>query len=227
MHQWLEQIANNGETAWLLLVASFVAGMATVMCGGCNIAVFGAVAGYAAGRKEKAKRQTLAVCLGFFLSTAIVLAIIGVLLGSVQSVGRYGKVIAGFVTIIFGLGLLGFIPFELPRFKIKAKEGGGLFGGLVFGAAMGLASASCTFTCYAPLLGLILGSVVVKGSGLWGVAVMGVFSLGYCFPLAMILMGVSFGKLSLGKKRESIINVLRIAGGVVLTGAGFLFLLNV
>ncbi|MBW8034721.1 MAG: hypothetical protein FVQ79_03465 [Planctomycetes bacterium] len=225
MQEWLRQVVENGS-GWLLVFGAFAAGVVTVLCGGCNVAVFGAVAGYAAGRKEKARVDTLAVCAGFFVSTALVLAVAGLLLGSVQSFGRYGKIFAGFVTIIFGLGLLGFIPFKLPRFKIDAKEGGGLFGGLVFGAAMGMASASCTFTCYAPLLGLVLGSVVVKGSSLWGIITMGVFSLGYCFPLALILTGVSFGKLSLGKKRGNVVNVLRIAGGIVLVGMGFLFLLK-
>lgn len=225
MQEWLVQVVENGS-GLLLVFGAFAAGIVTVLCGGCNIAVFGAVAGYAAGRKEKAKIDTLAVCAGFFVSTALVLAVVGVVLGSVQSFGRYGKLIAGFVTLIFGLGLLGFVPFKLPRFKIDAKEGGGLFGGLLFGAAMGLASASCTFTCYAPLLGLVLGSVVVKGSSLLGFVMMGVFSLGYCFPLALILTGISFGKLSLGKKHESVVNVLRIAGGIVLVGMGFLFLLK-
>jgi cytochrome c biogenesis protein CcdA len=53
-------------------------------------------------------------------------------------------------------------------------------------------------------------------------AIMAAYAVGFSLPLAVIMLGVSFGKSVIKAKRTE--TAIRVVGGVLLIGAGFYFL---
>jgi cytochrome c biogenesis protein CcdA len=227
MQQWLQQLFESGDVGWVMIPAAFLAGLLTALGAGCSYAILGAVAGFAASRKEKSLTSSLLICAGFLLAVVAVLSVAGLVAGSIKELGKYGKYFAGFVTIIFGLMALGCIPFSLPKFDVSKKlhgKTGGLLGGMIFGLAMGGASAGCTFSCCAPLLWIMLGAVTAEGSGGLGAVVMALFAAGYSLPMVAVMFGISAGMLS--KPGQKWYKIIKIAGGIFLIAMGFYFLLG-
>lgn len=228
MQQWLEQLFASGDVGWLIVPAAVMAGLVTAVSAGCSFPVLGAVAGYSASRKKKDLSASLLICAGFMASVVVVLSTAGLVVGSLKGLGAYGNYFAGFMTILFGLMALGCLPIRLPKFGTSSKRfangSESILGGIMFGLAMGVASAGITISCCAPLLWLTLGAVTAEGSSLFGVIVMALFAVGYSLPMVAIMFGVSVGLGSkLGQKWTK---AFKVAGGLFLIAMGFYFLLG-
>ena len=162
------------------------------------------------------------------VSVVVVLSTAGLVVGSLKGLGAYGNYFAGFMMILFGLTALGCVPIRLPKFGASSKKfvtgSESILGGIMFGIAMGVASAGITISCCAPLLWLTLGAVTAEGSSLLGVIVMALFAVGYSLPMVAIMFGVSVGLVSkLGQKWTK---AFKIAGGLFLIAMGFYFLMG-
>jgi len=92
--------------------------------------------------------------------------------------------------------------------------------GLVMGGGVSVASLACN-----PGIFIVLGVAVLQGYTLWGMAIMAAYAVGFSLPLAVIMLGVSFGKSAIKAKRTE--SAMRIIGGVLLIIAGFYFLTSV
>ena len=225
MQEWLGQVLESGNLGLLLLPISFLAGLITAITACCNYPVLGAVAGYAVSRREKGFKLPLLVCIGFGLSTAGSLAVAGALLGSLQGFSQYGRIIAGFLAIIFGLTALDLVPFKLPNIQFSNRyQPHGHFGSLIFGLVTGIVSSGSTFTCCAPLLWLALGTAAVQGKIVFGAIVMAMFALGFTFPVIAVMFGLSAAKLSNAMSKAA--KPIRLTGGVLLIVMGFVLLFN-
>lgn len=222
MITWLENLLGSEVSTAVFLLLSFLAGLFTVLSAGCNYTVIGAMAGFAASRK-KARIESIIAWFMYLLAIGGTLAMGGALLGSIGGFGQYGKYVAGFLVIIFGMTALGLSPFKMPKIKIpeSVKATGG-FGCVVFGLLMGLVSAVMTFTCCAPLLWLVLGASVVKSNVVFGGLVTLMFSLGFTLPVGAIMLGVNLGTVSSAGKKFT--KPIQMAGGVILIAMGFLLL---
>ncbi len=224
MVAWLEQLLKSDVSTAFFLLLSFLAGIFTILSAGCNYAVIGAMAGFTASRK-KAKAGSIIVWIVYSMAIAATLAMGGAILGSIGGFGQYGRLIAGFLAVIFGLTALGLAPFKMPTIKIpetiKAVSG---FGCAAFGFMMGIVSAVTTFTCCAPLLWLVLGASVVKTSPVFGGIVTLMFTLGFTLPVGCIMLGVNLGAVSAFGKKMS--KPIQIAGGVLLVIIGFMLLIG-
>jgi len=219
---WFENILSSEVSTAVFLPLSFLAGVFTVLSAGCNYSVIGTMAGFSAGRKNVKAESIIAWC-AYFLAIAAALAMGGALLGTIGGLGQYGKYIAGFLVIIFGIAALNMLPFRLPAVKLpeSAKAVGG-FGCAAFGFMMGLLSAAMTFTCCSPLLWLVLGASVVKSSPVFGFLATLMFTFGFTLPVGAIMLGVNLGAISsVGKKFAK---PLQTAGGLLLIAMGFLLL---
>lgn len=226
MQQWVQNILESGEVGWLMLPASFLLGLLTALGSACNYAVLGAVAGYAASREDKKLVDTALVCMGLMVSVVVVLAVAGALVGSVRGFGSYGAILAGVITIFFGLAALDVLPFRVPKLPVlKGRHRRGLLGGVIFGLAMGGASAGLTVSCCAPLLWVTLGVVAAKGQTGFGALVLTIFAVGFSVPMVAIMFGVSLGKLS--GKGQKWFRLLRVVAGVFLIAVGFWFLAGI
>ena len=228
MQEWLQQFFESGDVGWLIVPAAVLAGLLTAVTAGCSYPVLGAVAAYSASRKKKDLVASLLICAGFMVSVVVVLSIAGLVVGTLKGLGAYGNYFAGLMMILFGLAALGCMPIRLPKFGASSEKFSGgsesLLGGIMFGLAMGVASAGITISCCAPLLWLTLGAVTAEGSSIVGVVVMALFAVGYSLPMVAIMFGISIGMLSkLGQKWTK---GFKVVGGVFLIAMGFYFLLG-
>ena len=82
-----------------------------------------------------------------------------------------------------------------------------------------MASLACN-----PGIFIVLGVAVLQGYTLWAMGLMAAYAVGFSLPLAVIMLGVSFGKSAIKAKRTEA--AIRITAGVLLIAAGFYFLVT-
>ena len=225
MWEWIRQVFDAPEFGIAVLPAALLLGSLTAVGSGCNVAILSGIAGYSASREGLRGRDALLACVCFMLGTILSLAALGALIGYLgevggKSLGRYGKMFAGFVMILFGFGALKLLPYRLPAFDpLKGRLPRGLSGAAVFGLAVGGGSTACTMLCCGPLLPVVLGLAALRGQSGWGALILTMFAVGYTVPMTAIMLGVSLGRLSGIAKKAT--GPIRVVAGIVLIGAGF------
>lgn len=227
----LEWTSGTFESVGLSPVAlplSFTLGLVSAVASACcTLPVLSAVVGYAGTRQHLDRRANLFTALFFMLGSTVAILILGGVAGFVgqvaqASLGRYWKIFAGVVAIVFGLATLNLLPFKLPNKKADtAKQSRGLLGAAIFGLIMGGAVSVSSLACN-PGIYIILGVAVLQGYTLWMMGILIAFALGFSLPLAALVLGVSFGKAAIKAKRAEL--VIRFSAGVLLIGLGFYFL---
>ena len=165
----------------------------------------------------------------FLVGTMLALLILGFVAGLVGQaaqafLGRYWKLFAGVVAVLFGLATLKLLPFKLSSGVRKGGESsasGGKMGAVLGGLFLGGGVAACSLPCN-PGIFIVIGASVLMGKVLWGMVLMAAFAVGFGLPLAAILFGVSFGKASLKVQKAD--TAIRMVAGVLLVGAGLYLL---
>ena len=233
MEEWIAQVLNASEFGILVLPAGFLLGLITsVGAGGCCLPVLAAVAGYAGTRQDINRRDVLLTGACFTLASVLSLAAAGALVGYFgqvvgASLGIYGKMLIGFMAIVFGFLALDLFPFRLPTFApAPGKLPRGVLGASVLGLAAGGANTTCAMTCCGPvLLPIVLGLAALRGEGAWGALILATFAVGYSLPMVAVMLGVGLGKLS--GIATKIAGPIRMVSGVVMIGVGFWLLLPI
>jgi cytochrome c biogenesis protein CcdA len=233
MEQWIQQILSADQMSFAFFPAVFLLGMLGSVTSCCTLPVVGAVAGYAGTiGTQNSRRELLLVGLFFMLGTTISLAIIGALSGFIghvisASLGNYWRLVAGLFMVLFGLITLGLAPLKIPSINLnKRVVSRGAMGAAVYGLIIGGASTACSIGCN-PLLGMVIGATVLKGSAVAGAAMFAVFALGYSLPLAAGLVGIGYGLGRLGNVAQRIMPAIRVCSGVLLIGVGFYLLITI
>ena len=235
MEDWIMEILKGDQFGLLAFLAAFLFGLSsaftTAACGA--IPAMLVIVGYTGASKSRGRRQLFMAATVFTVSSVLSLALFGALIsyfgGSLQDltgrVGFYALKTVGLVAIFVGLLSLGILPFRLPAFKLApGKFPSGLLGASVIGLTAGLASAGCAATCSPIQLPIVLGLATLRGEVLQGALILGLFAIGYTFPMVAIMLGVGLGKAT--KIMAKIDKPLRIVSGIFLIGVG-LYLLSI
>lgn len=220
------QAASMGPAA---LPLAFLLGLVSAVASACcTLPAMGMLVAYSGTRQDVNRRASLASAVWFLVGTTLALVILGFVAGLVGQaaqafLGRYWKLFAGVVAVLFGLATLKLLPFKLPS---RAKDGGSTASGGKMGAALGGlflggGVAACSLPCN-PGIFIVMGASVLMGRTLWGMALMALFAIGFSLPLAAILFGVSFGKASI--KMQKADGAIRMVAGALLVCAGFYLL---
>lgn len=234
MQEWINRVLEAPDLSPVLLLALLLLGILSSVGSCCNIAVIGALTGYAGTKGNKKYGDILFVTMSFMLGTILALAAVGAVIGYAgqvagESFGRYSKVLTGLVLVFFGLMALGLVPFNklrLPKFDQAARKyPQGMFGTIIFGFALGGASITCSISCCSPALPIVLGVASLQGQVAKSALLMGIFAVGYSIPLAAILLGASLGKWAL--RASKAMPVIKVIAGVLLLALGFYFLLTI
>jgi len=230
--EWITGIFQSPEFGIAILPASFLLGLLTSVGSCCNIGIIGAIAGYAGSRDDSfGKRDAILTAAFFFIGTIISLAVLGMLVGyfgkfAGDSFGKYGIIMAAFAAIAFGLFTLNLVPFKLPSFDfVKKKRKSGWLGASIFGLVVGMASITVTMGCCGPLLPVVLGAAAARGQGGWGALILTAFAVGYSLPLALVMLGVGMGRVTLLMKKA--LKPVRMIAGVVLVAVGLWLLATI
>ena len=228
---WAKTVLEQVGFRPVALPLAFVLGLASAVASACcTLPLLGAIVGYSGTRENSDRKASYLSALLFMLGTTAALVILGAVAGFIGQVaqnalGKYWKVFAGLIAIFVGLAALKLLPFKLPtrtsqdRSRPKGFIGAAVFG-LVMGGGVSVASLACN-----PGIFIVLGVAVLQGYTVWGMAIMAAYAVGFSLPLAVIMLGVSFGKSAIKAKRAE--TAMRVAGGVLLLVAGFYFLTTV
>lgn len=231
--EWINQVLASDQAGITVLLAVFFMGIVSMAGCGCNFATLGIIAGYsgtigATGKNKVVIWSGIFILIGTIVSMVAIGAIIGYA-GEIvnNSFGNYWKIIAGSVSIFFGLYALNLIPFKIPGISFNPKNPkGNMLSAIIFGFTIGGLSSACSLCCN-PFFPIVLAASFVKGSLLWGVLMLFSFSLGYGLPLAAAMVGVGLGLGRISKMLIKFGKVIKYAGGIAMIVLGFYFLITI
>ena len=226
--QWAKTAFEQVGFRPVALPLAFVLGMASAVASACcTLPLLGAIVGYSGTREDRDRRTRLLAALFFMLGATIALIILGAVAGFVGQVaqdlmGKYLEVFAGLIAIFVGLAALKLLPFKLPtRTTAAGSRPKGLLGAAAFGLVMGGGVCVTSLPCN-PGIFIVLGVAVLQGYALWGMCIMAAYAVGFSLPLALIMLGASFGKSAIKAKRTE--TTIRIIAGTLLIIEGFYLL---
>jgi cytochrome c biogenesis protein CcdA len=221
----LQQVASEPLGLVFALILGVVSA-ATSAC--CTLPALGILVGYSGTRVEVNHRDVFHSALLFTLGTVLSLMIIGGIASFVgqvaqNSLGRYWKIFAGVVAVIFGLATLKLLPFKLSFGNYgKAINNSGKIGTVLAGLIMGGIVAVSSLPCN-PGIFIVLGAAILQGRVIWATLLLAMFAIGFSIPLGAILLGVSLGKMTLVARNADV--AIRWFSGVILLVVGFYFLI--
>ena len=232
MLQWATTALQSASMGPAALPVAFVLGLVSAVASACcTLPAMGMLVAYSGTRQDSDRRAAFTSSLWFLIGTVLALIILGFVAGLIGQtaqafLGRYWKLFAGIVAIIVGLAALKLLPVKLPGFTRKGEvpsamgsKLGAALGGLLLGGGV----AACSLPCN-PGIFIVFGASILMGRTLWGMALMAAFAIGFSLPLAAILFGVSFSKVSI--KAKSLDSVIRYVAGALLVCAGFYLLVT-
>jgi cytochrome c biogenesis protein CcdA len=221
------QAASMGPAA---LPLAFLLGLVSALASACcTLPAMGMLVAYSGTRQNVNRRSSLVSAVWFLIGTSLALVVLGSVAGLVGQtaqafLGRYWKLFAGVVAVLFGLAALKMLPVKLPSRTQKegaSSASGGKMGAALGGLFLGGGVAACSLPCN-PGIFIVMGASILMGRMLWGMLLMALFAVGFSLPLAAILFGVSLGKASL--KMQKAEAAIRGVAGVLLVGAGLYLL---
>jgi len=226
--QWARTVLEQVGFRPVALPLAFVLGLASAVASACcTLPLLGAIVGYSGAREDRDHRTKLLAALFFMLGTTTALVILGAVAGLVGQVaqdlmGKYWKVFAGLVAIFVGLAALKLLLFKLPtKATTTDSRPNSLSSAAAFGLVMGGGVCVASLACN-PGIFIVLGVAVLQGYTLWGMCLMAAYAMGFSLPLALIMLGASFGKAAIGAKRTE--GIIRTIAGILLIIAGFYLL---
>lgn len=221
----LQQVSSEPIALLFALILGLVSA-ATSVC--CTLPALGILVGYSGTRKEASRIDAIKSSLFFTLGTIIALMIIGLVAGFVgqiaqSTLGRYWKLFAGIVAVIFGLAALNLFPVKISLGNLGKTPITNRFGMALTGLVIGGIIAACSLPCN-PGIFIVIGAAILQGKVIWSILLMAMFAIGFSIPLGAILMGVSLSKVSFAAK--GIDKIIRYIAGLILLIAGFYFLIT-
>jgi cytochrome c biogenesis protein CcdA len=233
MIEWINSVLGSEQAGIVVLAAAFLLGVVSVFTCACNFAALGVVAGYTGtlGATGKTKK-VLVSSLFFLLGTVVALSAVGCLIGYAgelisASMGNYWKIGAGIIAILFGVYTLEMLPFKIQGISSNYKsKKSGIAGAIIFGFVMGGAIYLGGLCCN-PIFFIVMGASFLKGSTLWGFAMLLFYALGYGATLAagMLGLGLGIGKLSQWLTKFAVI--IKYVGGITLIAIGFYLIITI
>jgi cytochrome c biogenesis protein CcdA len=230
MLKWATEALQSTSMEPMALPLAFLLGLVSAVASACcTLPAMGVLVAYSGTRQDTNRRAAVLSGVWFLVGTVLALVILGLVAGVIGRtaqalLGRYWKLFAGFVAVLFGLAALNLLPFKLPR---RAHKGGGKatgrggMGAALGGLFLGGGVAACSLPCN-PGIFIVIGASFLMGKLAWGLLLMTAFAVGFGLPLTALHCGVSLGKMAIrtGKGEP----VIRLVAGALLVGAGFYLL---
>jgi len=178
--------------------------------------------------RKRIRHLTITNSLCFILGFSAVFMALG---ASSSAIGKvlfeyqeWIRMIGGFLIIIFGLFVAGFLKLDfLMRDKKLHLSGKPM--GYVGTALVGMTFAAGWTPCIGPILGTILLYASTQGSALYGIKLLAVYSLGLALPFFVASLGINTF-LSYSKKLIKYMRVVMVGSGLLLILFGVMLLTN-
>jgi cytochrome c biogenesis protein CcdA len=233
MQEWINSVISSDQAGVVALAAVFLLGIISVFTCACNFAVLGVIGGYTGTLSATGKTKKVVVSsLFFLLGTVIALSAVGCLIGFASelvsaTMGNYWKIGAGIIAIFFGVYTLDLLPFKIggitPNFQSKRND---IAGAMLFGFVMGGATSLGSLCCN-PIFPVVMGASFLKGSTLWGFAMLFFYSLGYGATIAAAMLGVGLGLGKISSVLSKFATGIKYVGGITLIVLGFYLIITI
>ncbi len=211
-------IASSG---WLAPLLALVAGILTSLTP-CALSGIPLVVGYVGGTGQRSTKRAFLLSIVFAIGAAVTFTVLGVtaslagrLIGTSTS---WWYIALGVLMVVMALQTWGLFEIIPSSYLISKNTKKGFFGAFVAGILAGIFSSPCS----TPVLIVLLAIVAGKGSVLWGILLLLLYSIGH--GILAVLAGTSIGfvqKLSASKNYGRISNVLKIVMGSLILLLGF------
>lgn len=228
INQWLEVLSSSITTnMWLAPLLALLAGILTSFtpCSLSSIPLVIAYVGGTGGNDTKRAFLLSAVFSGGMAVTFTILGTAASILGKLmQGTGSWWYIVLGVLMLLMALQTWGIFNFIPSSYAISKNTKRGFIGAFLAGILGGFFSSPCA----TPVLIALLAIVAEKGSLLWGILLLLLYSIGH--SMLVMIAGTSIGfvqKLSVSKNYCKASKVLKIAmGTIILLIAFYMFYLG-
>ena len=209
------------ESSWLAPFLALLAGILTSFTP-CSLSSIPLVIGYVGGTGQKDTKRAFWLSLAFAAGAAVTFTVLGVvaslagrLIGTSAS---WWYIILGVLMVMMALQTWGIFEIIPSSYLISKNTKRGFVGAFIAGILGGVFSSPCS----TPVLIALLAIVAGKGSILWGILLLLLYSIGH--GILAIVAGTSVGfvqKLSSSEKYGKVSTVLKFLMGALILLIGF------
>ncbi|MDD4624271.1 MAG: cytochrome c biogenesis protein CcdA [Bacilli bacterium] len=209
---------------WIAPLIALLAGLLTSITP-CSLSSIPLVIAYVGGSDSKEPNKALRLSLVFALGSALTFTTLGViatLLGKmIRFTGDWWYLVLGVLLVLMALQIWEIINI-IPSNKLFTKnKKRGFIGAFIAGILAGLFSSPCS----TPVLIVLLAIVSAKGSLIYGIILLLLYSIGH--SVLAVVVGTSIGfvkKLKGSNKYEKTNNVIKMVFGLLILLLAFYFL---
>lgn len=217
LDMWLEQIAQMiSANIWIAPLLALVAGVLTSFTP-CSLSNIPLIIGYVGGVNEKNTKKAFYYSVLFSFGTALTFISLGLIATSAGKLmgtsSQLWYLILGALMVLMALQtweIIQVVPSMNLLSKSKIKGGVGAF---IAGMLGGVFSSPCS----TPVLIALLAIVAGKGSLIWGIILMFLYSIGHSVLVIIAGTSISFvKKISNNEKYNKLGTVLKFVMGLVI-----------
>ncbi len=222
MTETLENLSQLIQTSgWLAPLLALLAGILTSFTP-CSLSSIPLVIGYVGGTGQKDTKRAFRLSLTFaagaavtFTALGVIASIAGRLMGTSAS---WWYIILGVLMVLMALQTWGIFEIIPSSYLISKNTKKGFAGAFIAGILGGVFSSPCS----TPVLIALLAIVAGKGSIVWGILLLLLYSIGH--GILAIIAGTSIGfvqKLSSSERYGKASTILKIVMGALILLIGF------
>lgn len=228
MNQMLESLSIMiKDSMWLAPLLAIVAGILTSVTP-CSLSTIPLVIGVVGGTGQKDTKKAFKLSLTFALGTALTFTTLGTLAslaGNLMGTSvKWWYIALGILMLMMSLQTWEVFNFIPSTYLISKSTKTGYIGAFIAGVLGGIFSSPCS----TPVLIALLAIVAGKGSVVWGILLLLLYSIGH--GVLALIAGISVGfvqKLSQSEKYGTFSKVLKIVMGcAILLIAFYMFYLG-
>ncbi len=208
------------ESGWLAPVLALFAGVLTSFTP-CSLSSIPLVIGYVGGTGQSNTKKAFWLSVTFAAGAAVTFTVLGVvaslagrLMGTSAS---WWYIILGVLMLLMALQTWGIFEIIPSSYLVSKNTKKGFVGAFIAGILGGIFSSPCS----TPVLIALLAIVAGKGSILWGILLLLLYSIGH--GILAVVAGTSIGfvqKLSSSEKYGKTSTILKIAMGSLILFIG-------
>ena len=204
------------ETAWLAPLLALAAGVLASFTP-CSLSSIPLVIGYVGGTGQRDTKRAFCLSLVFVFGSAVTFTVLGVIASTagrlIGSSGSWWYILLGALMVLMALQIWGIFEIIPSSYLISKSTKRGYAGAFIAGILGGIFSSPCS----TPVLIVLLAFVAGKGSILWGILLLLLYSIGH--GVLAIVAGTSIGfvqKLTASEKYGKTSTILKIAMGMII-----------
>ncbi|MHB1153456.1 MAG: cytochrome c biogenesis protein CcdA [Eubacteriales bacterium] len=221
MDALLEQLsALINESIWLAPLLALLAGILTSVTP-CALSSIPLIVGYVGGTGQKDTKKAFRISLIFALGSAVTFTTLGVFASMagklIGTSAAWWYIVLGILMVLMALQIWGIFEIIPSSYLTSKNTKKGYLGAFIAGILGGIFSSPCS----TPVLIALLAIVAGKGSIIWGMLLLLIYSIGH--GILAVIAGTSVGlvqKIMLSNKYGTLSTVLKVIMGLLILTIG-------